>query len=79
MKTASTNIINKNLVLVIANDPSCSKYRLLAFDNNSNIIYKSKLNTGVCVSKLGHTTASGSVGILKSAVSANSNAKVDFI
>lgn len=79
VKIAQTDIINKNLVLVIANDPSCSKYRIIAFDNNSNTIYKSGLNTGVQVSQVGHTTAGGSVGILKSAASANSNAKVDFI
>lgn len=79
VKTAPTSMINKNLILSLATDSSCSKYRIIAFDNNTNVIYKSGLNTGIQVSQVGHTTASGSVGILKSAVSANSNAKVDFI
>lgn len=79
VKTAPTSMIGKNIILAIANDPSCSKYRIIAFDNNTNVIYKSGLNTGVQVSQVGHTTAGGSVGILKSAASANSNAKVDFI
>lgn len=79
VKTAQTNIINKNLVLIIANDPSYAKYRLVTFDNNSNTIYKSELNTGVCVSKVGHTTAGGSIGLLKTAVTSGNTAKVDFI
>ena len=79
VKTAPTSMIGKNIILAIANDPSCSKYRIIAFDNNTNVIYKSGLNTGVQVLQVGHTTAGGSVGILKSAASANSNAKVDFI
>lgn len=79
-RTITSNILEKNIVSILTTNTACSKYRIIAFDNNSNTLVKTtNLTNGISITPISNRTNCGSVGIVKNAVTTGKNAKVDFI
>lgn len=78
-RTIATNLLSKNVVSILSSSSDYGKYRVIAFDNNSNTLVKStSLSTGIYITPITNRTNGGSVGITKSATSSGAYAKIDF-